>query len=259
MNAELYAPERHQEILTRARERGRINVRRLAQALEVAPETIRRDLAALERHGMLRRVHGGAMPVDPAWPPPFGPLADEGDAATSTVEERVARTALATIPDSGAILLDAGSITPRLAALLPRDRDLTVITASLHVAALVADRPGIHLHVLGGRVLGRSPAATGPWTISGLDDLWADVAFLEADGITPDGVTATDPDRADVQRSLLRAARRAVVLADHSKFGGEEPAAVTTLDAVDRVVSDTDLDPQMAEAITAAGTRIELA
>ncbi|RCV53184.1 D-beta-D-heptose 1-phosphate adenosyltransferase [Marinitenerispora sediminis] len=256
----MYAPERHQEILTRARERGRINVRRLAQALEVTPETIRRDLATLERHGVLRRVHGGAMPVERTWPSPAGTAPGDERDASSASRERIARAALAELPATGAVILGAGATTVRLAELLPQDRDLTVVTPSLRVALVVATRPGIHLHVLGGRVLGRSPATVGPWAARDVDDMLVDVAFLEVDGITPDlGLTSADPEEAQVKRCLLAAARRTVVLAEHGGFGREASAHVAALDAVDTVISDTELDSELAEAITAAGPRIELA
>jgi len=56
----VFAEERHQEILQRARENGRVDVASLAAELDVTPETVRRDLSALERAGLVRRVHGGA-------------------------------------------------------------------------------------------------------------------------------------------------------------------------------------------------------
>src|SRR4051812_46443388 len=61
---DVYAPERHQQILATARLDGRVDVNRLAEQLDVTPETIRRDLTVLERHGLVRRVHGGAIPVE---------------------------------------------------------------------------------------------------------------------------------------------------------------------------------------------------
>nr|BFE82685.1 hypothetical protein GCM10020093_052860 [Planobispora longispora] len=70
----MYAEERQQEILRRAREAGRVDVVTLAEEFAVTTETVRRDLTVLERAGVLRRVHGGAIPVErlgfePPWPP----------------------------------------------------------------------------------------------------------------------------------------------------------------------------------------------
>ena len=62
----MFAPERHQTILDLARERGRVDVRDLADQLDVTPETIRRDLTSLERRGLVRRAHGGAVPIERA-------------------------------------------------------------------------------------------------------------------------------------------------------------------------------------------------
>src|SRR5829696_6498293 len=108
----MYAEERQRHIAVAARAAGRVDVAELSAELEVTAETIRRDLSVLERHGILRRVHGGAIPV-----------------------ERLGfKAALAELPDEGAILLDAGTTTARLAELLPPDRALTVLTNGLPIA-----------------------------------------------------------------------------------------------------------------------------
>lgn len=259
VNPGVYPPERRQEIVRRTRGQGRTEVGALARALSVTPETIRRDLTALEDRHLLRRVHGGAVAVTGSGPEPGAPE-QEHDPARAAREQRIAEAALRALPDSGSILLDACGAATRLAELLPADRELTVVTPSLVVASRLARRPGLCLHLLGGQVRERTLATAGRWAARAIGDMFVDVAFMTVQGITPDhGLTVRDPAAADIKRALIGAARRTVVLADHNGFGRVEPAHVADLGAVDLVIGDAGLDSRSAAQITASGPRIELA
>lgn len=250
----MYATERQQEILTRARLDGRVEVRELAEVLDVTPETVRRDLTALERRGLLHRVHGGAIPVERLG---FEPAVADRESVMAGQKERIAKAALDELPDGGAIILDAGTTTIRLAELLPTDRELTVVTHSLPIAMLLAARPTVTVHLLGGTVRGRTLAAVGAWTEQAVRDVYADVAFLGTNGLTVEqGLTTPDLVEAGVKRALVAASRRTVVLADHTKVGRSEFAQVAPLSVVDTVISDTELEPELAEEIEAAGPRV---
>jgi DeoR family fructose operon transcriptional repressor len=250
----MYAPERHQQILETARANGRVEVAGLAKDLAVTPETVRRDLTALERRGVLRRVHGGAIPVERLGIEPG--VADRESHAAGQ-KERIARAALDELPDGGSIIIDAGTTTARLAQLLPTDRELTVVTHSIPVANILISRPNIVLHLLGGVVRGRTLAAVGEWTKAQIADVFADVAFMGTNGISVErGLTTPDIAEATVKRALIGAARRTVVLADHSKFGREDFARVAPLSVVDTVITDVELDVELAEDIETAGPRV---
>jgi DeoR family fructose operon transcriptional repressor len=172
-------------------------------------------------------------------------------------KERIAKAALDELPDGGSIILDAGTTTIRLAEMLPTERELTVVTHSLPVAMLLATRPNITLHLLGGTVRGRTLAAVGPWAESAMADVYADVAFLGTNGITTErGLTTPDLVEARVKRALVAAARRTVVLTDHTKFGRVDFAQVAPLSAVDTLITDSQLEPDLAEEIEAAGPRV---
>src|SRR3954463_2059999 len=125
----MYAEERQRHIAVAARAAGRVDVAELSAELEVTTETIRRDLSVLERHGVLRRVHGGAIPVERLG---FEPTLSVRETVMTEEKERIARAALAELPEAGTILLDAGSTTARLADALPVDRELTVVTHSVN-------------------------------------------------------------------------------------------------------------------------------
>lgn len=248
----MYAPERHQAILELARERGRVEVRDLAEQLAVTPETIRRDLTSLERRGLVRRAHGGAVPIERA------ALARGADRETVNAAEKdaIAAAALAELPEHGSVLIDAGTTTVRLAELIPAGFQLTVVTHSLPVAMTLANREGIDLHVLGGQVPG-TLTTVGTWTHQMLGMVSVDVAFLSVEGITPErGFTSANLAEAAVKSAMIRASRRTIVLADHSKFGREEFARIAPLAAVDTIITDAEVNDELAAEVEASGATV---
>ncbi len=250
----MYAEERHQAIVERARADGRVDVANLAADLDVTAETIRRDLTTLERQGVLRRVHGGAIPVERLG---FEPALAVRDAVLQAEKERIAKAALDEIPEEGAILLDAGTTTARLAGTLPGDREFTVVTNAVPIATMLATRRNITVLLLGGRVRGRTMAAVGDWTTLALQDVFVDVAFVGTNGVSVErGLTTPDTSEAAAKRAMIGAARRSVVLADHTKVGNDHFARFARLEDVDVLITDSGLDEETAAQLAAVGPRV---
>jgi DeoR family fructose operon transcriptional repressor len=246
--------ERQQEILRRARADGRVDVVHLAEDFAVTTETIRRDLTMLERTGTVRRVYGGAVPVGR---PPVDPALSARDALMTTEKERIAKTALAEVPDEGAIIIDAGSTTARLAEILPMDRELTVIVNSPPLAVLLTPRINLTVVILGGRVRRASQATIDDWLLQPLSQMYVDVAFVATGGLSLErGLTTPDPGEASVKAAMIGAARRTVLLADHTKVGKDSLARFGALSDVDLLISDDGLDEAAAAAIGLAGPRV---
>jgi DeoR family fructose operon transcriptional repressor len=250
----MYAEERHQWIVERARREGRVDVVTVAAELDVTAETVRRDLTTLERHGLLRRVHGGAIPIERLG---FEPGLAVRDAVMQAEKERIAKAALAEVPEEGSILIDAGTTTARLAELIPPERELTVVTNALPIAMMLAGRRNTTLLLIGGRIRGRTLAAVDDWALRAVAEIRVDVAFLGANGISVErGLTTADTAEAAIKRAMVGAARRTVVLADHSKVGDEKFARFATIDDVDVLVTDSGVEPAMAAQIEAAGPQV---
>ncbi|MFJ8542783.1 DeoR/GlpR family DNA-binding transcription regulator [Streptomyces sp. NPDC093586] len=250
----MYAPERQQEILRLARDGGRVDVVSLAEEFQVTAETIRRDLKALDRAGLLRRVHGGAIPAGRL---DFEPDLAERESTAADEKARIAKAALAELPAEGTVVLDAGSTVAGLAAALPPETRLTVVTHSLPVAARLADHPGIQLHLVGGRVRHRTRAAVDAWALRAYGEIRADVALVAANGFSAEhGLTTPDLAEAAVKRAAVAAARRVVLLADSSKHGQEHFARFGALSDVDLLITDSGLSPDAAAAIERDGTEV---
>ncbi|MEU4998208.1 DeoR/GlpR family DNA-binding transcription regulator [Streptomyces sp. NPDC021622] len=250
----MYAPERQQEILRLARDGGRVDVLSLAEEFQVTAETIRRDLKALDRAGLVRRVHGGAIPAGRL---DFEPDLAEREGTSADEKDRIAKAALAELPAEGSVILDAGSTVARLAASLPLESTFTVVTHGLPTAARLADHPGIQLHLIGGRVRSRTRAAVDAWALRAYGEIRADILFLATNGFSAEaGLTTPDLAEAAVKRAAIGAARRVVLLADSTKHGQEHFARFGDLDDVDLLITDSGLSPEDAAAIEGGGTEV---
>jgi DeoR family transcriptional regulator, fructose operon transcriptional repressor len=255
--ANMYAEERQRWIVERARAGGRVEVAALATELGVTTETVRRDLTTLERHALLRRVHGGAIPIERLG---FEPALAARDSVLTVEKERIAQMALAELPDEGSILLDAGTTTARLADALPADRELVVLTNALPIAMSLSVRPNITVLMVGGRVRGRTQAAVDAWALHALADSYVDVAFIGTNGISPErGLTTPDTTESAVKRAMIGAARRCVVLADHTKVGQDHLSRFAALDEIDTLITDSGLDALVADELRSRGLKVLLA
>jgi DeoR family transcriptional regulator, fructose operon transcriptional repressor len=250
----MYAEERQQEILQHARANGRVDVTALAETFAVTAETIRRDLTTLERAGVLRRVHGGAIPVERMG---FEPALAARDAALTDEKERIAKVALAEVPREGAIILDAGTTTARLAQALPADRELTVVVNSPAIASILGPRTNLKVLLLGGRVRGKTLATVDDWALRPLADLYVDVAFIGTNGLSVErGLTTPDPAEAAVKRAMIAASRRTIVLADHTKIGNDYLSRFGQLSDVDLLITDSGLNDDLVSDVEAEGVRV---
>jgi DeoR family fructose operon transcriptional repressor len=154
--------------------------------------------------------------------------------------------------------VDVASLARDLSATPePVRRKLTAVTHSLPVANAVVNRSNITLKLLGGVVRGRTLAAVGGWTRSQVAEIFADVAFMGSSGISVErGLTTPDIAEATVKRALMNAARRTVVLVDHTRFGREDFASVAPLSDVDTIITDLQLSADYADDIDKAGPRV---
>ncbi|MBA2953362.1 DeoR family transcriptional regulator [Nocardioides sp. MAH-18] len=255
----MYAEERQQAMAQLVVDRGRVSVNQIAEQFDVTTETVRRDLSALERIGLVRRVHGGAVPASALAVIEAG--LGERDRSNTEAKDRIADAALDLLPAAdGTVLLDAGSTTGRLARQLPRDLRVTVVTHAVPVAARLAGSPNVDLHLLPGRVRPATQAAVGADTVVALDRIRADVAFLGTNGLSiGHGLSTPDRDEAATKRAMVSAARRVVCLADSSKVGTEAPIRFAELGEVDVLVTDAGIADADRRALERAGVEVVVA
>lgn len=250
----MYAEERHVAILARAREAGRVEVTALAEQLQVTAETVRRDLTVLERRGLIRRVHGGAIPVDRL---AFEPKLAVRQHQHVAEKQRIAKAALDELPAEGAVLLDSGSTTEALARMFPADHELTVVTNALPIAMELGAKPRLQVWCVGGRVREKTFGLIDDWARRILAEVSVDVAFLGTNGLSvAKGLTTVHPTEASVKSAMVAAARRRVLLTDHSKIGRDSFCRFAGLGDLDLIITDTGLDEELALEIESLGPRV---
>ncbi len=252
----MFPEEREVHILNLLRENGRIEVKELSNLLNVSEVTIRNDLTKMEKKGLLRRTHGGAI------------LAKEREAEISYLQQiavrteqknKIARAACKLITDHGKIIIGTGSTTLQMANHLGDKKNLTVITPSLPLSYQLSLLPNISIIMTGGYYRSSSGILFGPFFKENMEKIFVEKAFIGAKGVTEEYVTDADMIEAEVNTTLLSRAKTKVLLADSSKIGYFAFAIITGTHDIDILVTDAEANPQELEKIARKGVQIIIA
>ena len=247
------ALQRRANVRELIRQTGVIRVEQLCRQIQASPATVRRDLDELEKAGVIRRVHGGAVSVESRLDEP---LFDNKTAIAAKEKHRIAQAALALIAPGDTIYLDGGSTVLELARLLPDRTNITVVTNSLRAASELAGR-GPRLIVIGGELRRLSQTVVGPLTRHGIEGLHLDKAFMGTIGFAlQEGLTTTEPSEAFTKELVMAHAREVILLADSSKAGKVSFARAGRLDQLHALITDLKLDPKFAKELTKKGIKV---
>ncbi|GGV17556.1 transcriptional regulator [Kitasatospora herbaricolor] len=257
--------ERWNSLLELLAENGRLDVEEAAQALDVSAATIRRDLDELARQQMVTRTRGGAVAHNVSYDLPLR----YKTARHAGAKQRIGAAAAALIAPGEVVGLNGGTTTTEVArALAVRPelveraegapgRLLTIVTNALNIANELTVRPQVKIVVTGGVARPQSYELIGPLANAVLDELTLDVTVLGVDAVdVVHGATAHHEGEASVNRLLAERARRVVVVADSSKLGRRVFARICGLDRISALVTDAEVDEELAAAFTEAGVQV---
>ena len=266
------ARDRMDAILARLHDGGSVAVADLAKAFTVSDMTIRRDLAELERDGLLERVHGGARR------PPAGPLRlvddvePEFDARASlngAAKAAIADEAALLVANTRTIAVDVGTTTLLAAeALLDRAAGAgasagagarRIFTNSLRVAARAAAEADCEVYTPGGRIRRGELSVTGPNAIAEFGALWFDVALIGVSGVTEDGFYDYSIEDTEIKRVFLGRSAHRIVLCDATKFRRVSTVRIAALDAATVLVADRQPPASLLAALRGAGVDLRVA
>ncbi|MCC8250422.1 DeoR/GlpR family DNA-binding transcription regulator [Saccharothrix luteola] len=248
--------DRHRVIIERLRSGAQVAVAELAAATGASEMTIRRDLDLLAAGGVLRRVHGGAVPLSPAGvEPPF----TARTATANDAKRAIAAAAVELIRDGETIVLDSGTTAVEVAKLL-RGRPVTVMPLSLHAVRELLDAPEVRLLLPGGEPRPGELAMVGPLALASLRALRFDVAVLSPCAFDLDaGLTAHNLADAEVKQQAMAVSGRTIVLADATKFDRTALAHVCPADRPDVLVTDSDSPADVRRELAARGVLVDVA
>lgn len=230
----MLAAERRDLLVARLRHEGKLVARDLAAEFGVSEDSVRRDLRDLAAAGLCHRVHGGALPASPA----MGSHAKRSEIVPES-KTRVGAGAAALITPGITVILDGGTTGLAVAAALPPDMAVTVITHSPVTAAALTEHTAADIIILGGRLHKLSSCACGAAAAEAARAITADLFLLVVAGVHPKaGLTSGDPDEAAIRRILVSRAADTYVVASIEKLGAVAPYTVVGLSEIAGLVTD---------------------
>lgn len=247
--------KRHSDILDMLSRRGYAAIEEMVAAFDVTPQTLRRDLQELADHGLLRRHHGGASANLSTANTDYGLRHVE----TAAEKASIARAAAELVTPGSSLFITPGTTTDALAKAIAerRPRGLRVVTNSTVAASILDKCPEISILITGGYWLGQNRACGGMHAAAFIENYRCDLHMTSIGGIDAEGnLLEYRDDEAIVGRTMMRNARRSVLLADHSKFSRVAMARLAHLSEVSTLI--TDRQPNQATAQMIRDARCEL-
>jgi DeoR family fructose operon transcriptional repressor len=246
--------DRRYRLLQMVREHGELDVVAANAILGVSLETTRRDLRALESQGLIRRSYGRVFPVESS---AFESSLAVRNQINPEEKSRIATATVARIGEAQTIFIDEGYTTELIAQRLPDDLRLTIVTASLPTATMLASRPNINVIMLPGRVRGNTLAVADTWAADSLRRLNIDLAIVGANGVTVEhGMTTPDPAVAAVKEAAIQRSARRIFIGAHHKFGISTFVTFAQVGDFELIITGQELSATLANRIIGTGANL---
>lgn len=250
--------ERRKQIVELINQNRTVTNGELMERFGISIETVRRDLAYLERQGCLERVYGGAVKKT------F--LNIEPEYANREQENRseklaIAREAEGLIHSGDAVFFDLGTTVRLLAQALGQDKkkDITVFTNALRTAMMLSEDGKCRVILPGGQLRSGELAVSGFLAEETMRQFNVDKAFIGVAGITEEGITDFHLEEANLRRQVIRNAHQVIVLADYSKFGIRAVSNICSLRDIDILITDEKAPPDMLALLAKNEVRVVIA
>lgn len=250
----MLAEQRRHQILLELQRTGQARTRQLADGFGVSEVTIRSDFALLESRNLLIKTHGGAIPV-----PADSPAAafEERMLRNFDAKRRIAQMAARQIMDDQSVVFDSGSTLLQLAMQMPPVKNVVVATTAMNIAQHLMYRPGLDVHMIGGRVFPNTVSTIVSDFDTSAGGLLAHQVFVGAHAIDQAfDVVDVSEDIARTKRNLVRMARRVIVMADSSKWDTGASSKAFSLSRVDLIITDNDLPQTIRGRLERLGVEV---
>ena len=247
--------QRRRQILDVLKRDGRAVAGELARLWNVSEDTIRRDMRDMASAGLLKRVHGGALPVAA----PLPELSVRRGLATEE-KRRLAAAAVRLIAPGQVVFCDGGTTTAEIVRQIPRDMALTVVTHAPTIAAELEAHAAVEVILIGGRIYKHSMVSVGPTALAAIDRLRPDVFFLGATAVHPtEGLTTGDFEEAAIKRRILERSLATYCPVTLDKLDSVSPFGIASISELTGLIVASDTAPEVLDGYRAAGATLILA
>jgi DeoR family transcriptional regulator of aga operon len=248
---------RHELILKRLQENGRVMIEELSELTGVSGVTIRKDLKLLEDKNLLFRTKGGGSINNPYTVE--RPI-NEKEFIHAREKDLIAKAALSIIGDNDSIIIGSGTTVFALARALHPSKRLTVITPAVKVTLELCNRPNVEVLQLGGLLRPNSSSVAGSQAEATLEEISCGILFLGIDGIDLDfGLSITNLTEASLNKKMIECAQTVAILADSTKFGRRGLGKVCDLEQVHYIITDGGVSPGIVKLLEERGIKVIIA
>ncbi|CDZ31303.1 Transcriptional regulator, DeoR family [Neorhizobium galegae bv. officinalis] len=241
--------QRKSLILDILRREGQVIAKRAAEEFSLSEDTIRRDLREMAAEGLLRRVHGGAMPISPDLPD-----LSARRMVSSDVKQRLGRAAAGMVKPGQTIFLDGGTSTAEIARALPRNLAVTIVTHSPTIAAELEHHPTADVILIGGRLYKHSMVATGAAAMAQIALMRPDIFFLGVTAAHPvRGLSTGDFEEAAIKRHIAACSAETITLVTEEKLDAVSPHVIMPVSALSGMIVQEGIDEERLASYRALG------
>jgi DeoR family transcriptional regulator of aga operon len=249
--------DRHELILQKLKEDGRVSIQDLSDRMKVSGVTIRKDLKMLEDKNLLFRTHGGGSISNPYKTEKH---INEKELIRVKEKQQIAKAATTLIGDNDSIIIGSGTTVFELARCLHPQKRLTVITPALKVALELCNRPNVEVLQLGGMIRPNSSSVAGFFAEDVLEDISCGILFLGVDGIDLDfGLSITNLAETSLDQKMMNAAQVTVVMADNTKFGQRGLGRICSLENIQYIITDDGVSRETVKQLEERGVKVIVA
>lgn len=252
----MFSDERRQEILKMLEQSGRVFAKDLATKFELSIDSIRRDLSIMEEQGLLKRTHGGAIPVTNVRMAARPPSLRYGEG--SEFQNAIAKQAVTYIQDHQTVFIGGAAIHYVMLKYLPKEIPFTVLTNSVEIAYHLRNFANIQTYILGGQVK-NSGNITDALANEIARQFTVDVCFATAGALSSKGLSTATPEVAVFHNTVYNNSRKIIALVEHFKIGSDMFSGMYPVKKLNIIITDEETTSDQVDLLKAQGVEVLIA
>ncbi|MEK3886300.1 DeoR/GlpR family DNA-binding transcription regulator [Bacillus sp. FSL K6-3431] len=252
----MFSEERREKILEKLEKEERILAKDLAEEYGLSIDSIRRDLSIMEEQGLLKRTHGGAIPIQNVRTFAQPPSTRYGEG--SIYQNAIAKLAINYIKEGHTVFIGGATIHYVMLKYLPKNIRFSVITNSVEIAYNLRTMKNVQTYLIGGKVKS-SGNITDALATEFASQFTIDLCFATAGGLSSKGLSTATPEVAIFHKNVFNNSKKIVTLIEHFKFGIDSFSSMYPINKLDVIITDEETTKEKIENIRAQGVDVIIA